>query len=333
MLHPLRLCSAFVGLTVATSVVWSYGSGAWPGKVGTGGMVPLDVARKAPSCGDIGCHRPFPGGLSLAVALAPTARSLVQNQTISITTSATGGQTASTWGGFVTQATAGVFTPGANSQIGSVAGDVVTHFNATNSNGRVWTYGYTAPATPGLVEVYTVVNTVNGDGISNALDFWGFHGFSSAATIATPVRLYVNATRVTPRGSSCVGSWGQYPVLGSKTVPNVGNAAFALELHGASPSAPFALVLGANPAWQPLDLTPFGIAGCTLEVDVLLNSAGTTTAGDILRAEGTATIPLPIPNDPALSGGNVQAQAVIVDANAPRPLKVTLTNGLGLAIL
>lgn len=333
MNFPLRAALVgFVGFSLATSVVFSYGNGAWPGRTGTGGGVPLDVTRKAPSCGDTGCHRPFPGGLFLAVSLVPTKRSLGLNEAISVTTSATGGQSVSTWGGFTSEATRGVFSPGSNSQQGSVLGDIVTHFNATNSNNRVWTYGYTAPATPGLVELYTVVNTVNGDGVSNALDYWGFHGYSAGATIATPVRLFVNATGITALGDSCVGSWGQYPVLGSKTAPILGNAAFAFELHGAAPYSTAALLLGANPSWVPIDLTAIGVTGCKLQVDTLTTLSVATSSGDILRAEGTATLGIPIPNNPVLVGGNLQAQMAILDTNVARPIKVTLTNGLAIVI-
>jgi hypothetical protein len=325
--------AALAATILVTSLLHSSGSGVWPGLVIVGnGTVPLDVALAAPSCGTTGCHRVFPGGLNLAVRCVPTARSLTPNQAISVTTSATGGQTITTWGGFVTQASAGTFTPGSNSQLALTTASVVTHTAAINSNNRVWTFGYKAPATPGLVELYTVVNTVNGSGTADAQDFWGFHGYNGAANVVTPVRLYVNAPGVTPIGASCVGSFGQFPVLGCKTPPAVPNASFALELHGAPPTVTCGLMLGANPSWQPLDLGIIGITGCSLYVDALLTIGATTGIGDLFRAEGTATFALPIPNDAGLHGGVLQCQVAILDANNGRPTTITMTNGLSVTI-
>ena len=329
-LNSLHAWAAIAGSLLLTSVVYSYGTGVWPGKAGTAGIVPVDVARKYPSCGQ--CHRLFAGGLSLAVSCVPTARSLTPSQSISVTTSATGGQTISTWGGFVCEATAGTFAAGVNSILAPTTQPIVTHVSAFNSNNRVWTYGYTAPAAPGLVQLYTAVNTVNGDGVATGEDFWGFHGYNSASNDCTPVRLYVNAAGVKPIGSSCVGGWGQFPVLGSKTAPAVPNAAFAVELHGAAASSQASLLIGANAAWAPFDLSVFGITGCTLYVDTLLAIGATTSAGDLFRGDGAATYPLPIPNDASLHGGVLQVQAAIFDAHASRPLKLTMTNGLSITI-
>lgn len=327
----LRLSTALIVAPVlVTSVVFSYGTGVWPGKDGINGKVPNDVARQVPSCG--GCHRQFPGGLGLSVSCVPTARLLAPNQSISITTSATGGITTSMWGGFITEASRGAFAAGSNSQLATTSSAFVTHVFAFNSNNRSWTYGYTAPSAPGLVELFSVVNTVDGDGRPDA-DFWAFHGFVSGATVCTPVRLYVLAQGISAIGTSCVGSFNQYPVLGSKTAPAVGNAGFAIELHGAAPSSQCALLVGANPSWQPLDLTVIGITGCSLYVDPLLSTTMPTSAGDLYRAEGTATFALPIPNDAALHGGVLQAQCAIIDGFvSSRPLKVTMTNGLSIAI-
>ena len=332
ILHP-RLLLVFVPAPLlVTTLLVGYGNGVYPGYQGTAGTVPPNVTRAVPGCGAAACHRLFPGGLSLAVAVAPSARALTPAQAISITTSATGGQTLSTWGGFCMEATAGTFSAGTNSQVPLPAGTVVTHTQALAANNRVWTYGYTAPTTPGLVELYTVVNTANGNGVPDAGDYWGFHGYSSSATQSTPVRLFVNAPGVAPLGDGCVGSWNQHPVLGSKQAPTVGNQNFALELHGAAPTSPVTVLIGANPAWQPIDLGVVGVPGCKLLVGPLVSLNTITSAGDMLRAEGTATVPLPLPNDPALRNGQIQVQAVIADANNGRPLPLTLTTGLAINI-
>ena len=44
--------------------------------------------------------------------------------------------------------------------------------------------------------------------------------------------------------------------------------------------------------------------------------------------DGTAAFALPLPNDPALRGAQLQAQTVIVDPATARALPLTLTNAL-----
>jgi hypothetical protein len=317
-------------LALTASALFSYGTGVFPGKViPPHGPIPMDVTRQLPGCaGTSACHRVFPGGNNLRIQVQVDAWSLDANQAMTVTTSSTGGTAhPQNWGGFIMEATAGAFTAGSNTQI-DTPGQYVTHLLASNSNGRQWSYGYTAPATPGLVELYAVVNTVNGDGQADGSDVWGFFGINSGASINTPVRLYVNAPGVTRIGNPCTGSFGNVPVLGSKTNPTVGNPQFAIELHGATTSATAALLIGANPTWQSLDLSLIGITGCFLHVDALLNLALTTSAGDLLRGEGTATWPLPLPNDPSMRGQQVQVQAAIIDTNNGRALPITTTNGL-----
>jgi hypothetical protein len=84
--------------------------------------------------------------------------------------------------------------------------------------------------------------------------------------------------------------------------PDLGNAAFALQLMGV-PSTPSALVLGASDqlfAGQPLPI--FLPGGCQLLVSVLALLPNQTNGA------GTATQALPVPADPALRGSRVFAQ-------------------------
>ena len=304
---------------VLASLVVSSNNGRLPGST---------LARTMPSCGS--CHASAPGGSGIAVNVAPTARSLTPGQAISINTFMTGGAVNSkNWGGMTTYVTGGTFTAGANTRTGSSGVDL-TH--STQINNRNWTYGYTAPTTAGLVQMFVVGLTADGNGGDNSADLWSFHNADATATTSTPLRLYVNAIGVTPIGSACAGSYGQVPVLGAKEVPSVGNANFAIEVHGAAPSSPTLMLLGANAAWQPLDLGFIGVTGCKLLVDPLVTMAGMTGAGDAKRAEGVWTQPLAIPNDPGLVGGAFQIQVAIVDASNGRPTPLTLTNAIGIKV-
>src|SRR5688572_17500268 len=219
---------------VLSASLFSYGTGALPGTVGLNGIVPIDVTRRVPGCAGNApgpCHNAFPGGNQLRIDLVPTKRSLVPNEAISVTTSATGGVPhPQNWGGFCAETTSGTFSAGTNSQV-STSGSAISHVLASTNVNRRWTYGLTASTTPGPFEIYTVSNTVNGDGQPIG-DQWGFYGINAATSINVPVRMYVNAAGVVASGDSCQGAFGYFPVLGARTSPAVGNAQFAVEMHG-----------------------------------------------------------------------------------------------------
>jgi len=277
----------------------------------------------------------LPGGNNLQISVVPATRVLATSQTISVTTSATGGDPdPKQWGGFAGFADRGTFVPGVRSRNFSIIANDITHTTSdTAGAGRTWTYGYKAPSTAGLVNLYMAVNTANGDGSEATGENWGFHGFDSAAQDSTPVRLFVNAAGVTGLGTACAGGFEQYPVLGSRTVPSVGNAGFAIEGHGLAPGAGAVLFLASNPAWAPLDLSIIGVAGCTLHVDPGQVTIGTaTSAGVASRAEGKATIALPIPGNTGLRGQRFDVQLAIVDLANGRNTPITLTNGLAITV-
>ena len=323
-MRPLALTlAATTSLTLLSSFLLSNMTGV-PGP---------GYANTAPSCGTVLCHGAavgVPGGNNIAVSIAPTARSLTLGQAISVTTSVTGGATGpGNPGGFNSFISRGRFTVGTGTAVG-FSGTDITH---TDSTRRSWTYGYTASTTiTGLVNMWAACNTGDGDLLAGPGDIWAFHNFDSTSTTSTPVRLYVNAARVRPFGSSCVGSYGQYPVFGAPQQPNLGSATFSFELNGAAPSAPMALLIGANPSWVPLDLTFINITGCTLWVDPTVSISLATGAGDAKRAEGTASIPLPIPSSGGLSGAKLQAQIAIIDFANGRGVPVTMTNALELTL-
>jgi hypothetical protein len=307
-------------LVLAAPTLLSYPGSALPGTFGILGPVPPNVATNAPSCGT--CHSGMGNGMGLVVNVAPTERILTPSQAISITTSSTGGVTGSL-GGFVSHVTRGALSAGANSQI-NLAADHVSH---TSSSGpRTWTYGYTAPGTAGVVEIHSVVNTVNGD-LSSAGDEWGFHGVVVGALQNTPSRMFVNAQGVTKKGDACVGSHGNVPVYGAINAPRVGQN-WTTELHGAPPMTQVTMFIGVDPNFPPFDLGLIGITGCTLHVNPVLTKAGATGPGNAQRGEGKATLTLSLPPNANLAGAPLLAQIAILDFQNGRPIAVTMSNGI-----
>ena len=316
-----HLSATIAVLLTATPVILPYPGGALPGTLGRLGFVPNDVATKAPSCGT--CHGGTGNELGLVVDVVPTERILTPGQAISITTSSSGG-VAGTLGGFIGHATRGTLSPAANTQINAAA-DHITHTAPTNNN-RVWTYGYMAPATAGVVELFCAVNTVNGD-LTSLGDVWGFHGVVVGAAQNTPERLFVNAAGVSKKGVACVGSHSNVPVFGALDQPRVGQT-WMLELHGAPPATQITTFIGVDPGFNSFDLSIIGINGCFLHVNPVLTKPGQTGTGDAQRGEGQATITLPLPPLASLAGAPLLAQVAILDLANGRPVAVTMTNGI-----
>lgn len=303
------------------SPLWSRHGGILPGE----GFPPADPSlnRAMPSCG--ACHAATPGMGGLDVDVTLSARSLTPGQSITVTTSSTGGQTASTNGGFSSEVTAGTFSAGATSRVG-LGGLGVTHVSSITAV-RAWTYGYTAPAAPGPVSMYATSNTVNGNFLPGPEDWWAFHGGDGLEQTPTPVRLYVNAARVAPVGDSCAGTWENVPVLGIRETPDAGNANFAVELIGGAALAPMVLLIG-TPV-PPIDLGFLGITGCTLYVNPLATVATATGPGSTKHGEGAVRIALPLA---ASLRANIRLQAAYFDTGNGRSLPMTVTNALDVMI-
>ncbi|MGH7151223.1 MAG: hypothetical protein ACREIU_11010, partial [Planctomycetota bacterium] len=109
-----------------------------------------------------------------------------------------------------------------------------------------------------------------------------------------------------------------------------GNAGFGVMARHGLPGANAVLIAGTSfTSWGgvglPLTLAPFGMPACSLLVsaDVLL---GTTLVG-AGPAAGTATIPIPIPPNPALSGALVHFQWYVTDPG-PSPVPGAMSRGL-----
>ncbi len=294
------------------------------------GMYVPGITRSAPACGQ--CHSPTPGAAigfpRISVLVQPSVRSLASGQSISIAIAASGGQTASTLGGFACDTTAGTFSAGVNTVL-VPPNRAITH---SNSSSRSWSFGYTAPTTPGVVSLYAVSNTVNGDMLNGPEDMWAFHGADDQDTNSTPAYLFVNANGVQNVGRSCAGAFGNVPVLGSAQVPSVGNASFALEMHGAPPLSPVGLMLGGALFPVPIDLTSIGVNGCELYFNPFVSIAGATGPGNPRYGEGVALIPLPIPNNQSLRGGVLYLHAYVLDLGSGRAIPITLTNALAVTL-
>lgn len=325
-MKPLHIALCLSGLLVLTTTVLSYSTGVLPGTVGGLGPISSNVARSV-GCGQ--CHQGPPGS-NVVVNVNPSVRTFGVNQTITMDTIISGGVMApgkETWGGFINEATDGTFTAGQNSKI-DATGKFITHKFAFL--GRTFNYTYNTPQSAGLVEIYAAGNTVNGNGLAQG-DEWGFHGDPSGV-LSVPVRLFANATGNVHHGDGCVGSFGNWPVLGSREVPNIGNGNFGYEVHGAPTGAPGVMFVGANPAFAvPLDL--IGIPGCTLRVQSAINiSLLTSAGGSSQRGDGTAALAFPLPNLASLQGATLQMQVAMLDIFNGRPLPITLTNAIATTI-
>ena len=132
-------------------------------------------------------------------------------------------------------------------------------------------------------------------------------------------------------GNACAGSGNFTPEIAYTGNPVIGSTNFAVTLSKALGGTGSILALGAsNQSWGPLTL-PFPLGGgCDLNVSITLvlpNAVGGTGAGN-----GTASQPLPIPNDPALAGGMFYMQWLFVDPQAPSNFGVVVTEGASLTL-
>lgn len=293
-------------------------------------QLPLTRLASA-SCGGnssvTGCHRINPFLTRVQVDVGQRVLSRNQATTVTITGSNPG--VAGTWGGFAADVTAGTLAAGANTRT-SAAGDAITHVNAF-ATGRSWTFGFKAPGTAGPTDLYTVVNSVNGNGRADGGDEWGFHSAQILASESTPVRLYTNADGVAFAGAGCADGYGNVPVLGGPEAPALGNGQFRLEALGLPASAPalFMLGLGGAPA---IDLGPMGDPGCVLRSTLQAEVALQTGAGSSLRGEGRLNLALPIPNQGGLKGLLFHVQIAAVDGKSQKALPLVLTNAVEVTI-
>lgn len=324
-MNPSRNLSVYAGIAAGLCILAAAPSkqtGILPGDVIQSFNVGSLTRQANVSCGQ--CHQSPPQ--AVAVSVKPAQRVLPAGTTTNIALSGTSSQ-AGTLGGFCADVTAGTLVAGAGTRT-NAAGTAATH---TSQASRAWSLTWRAPTQPGLVELYTVHNHVNGNRQADPGDLWAFHGASPTANTSTPVRLYANASGNVAIGDSCPDGFGNYSVLGSPEVPSVGNTNYKLEVFGAAPSAPMLLMVGTG-APLNLDMGFMGAPGCVLQTNMLLQAVVQTGPGNAARAEGSFTLPVPIPNQQALRGSKLLIQFGFVDANSQRSFSFTTTNGLELTV-
>jgi len=130
-----------------------------------------------------------------------------------------------------------------------------------------------------------------------------------------------------PYGLGCKGSNGKYPVIArSGGAPTLGNAAFKYELADARATTGAVLFVGLSrdtvfsTVPLPLDLTIASMPSCFLWSDIaIIGSTATTPLG-------TAALPFPIPNFPALKDIPLFAQWLVVDAGV-NPASLVASSG------
>jgi hypothetical protein len=121
-------------------------------------------------------------------------------------------------------------------------------------------------------------------------------------------------------GAGCMGSNSQTPGLAFNGTGKIGTN-LSVDQANAVATRPTLLVVGTNSALPvfPLDLAPFGAPGCVLYIDQVVSVPMVTTAN------GTSSLPLTIPNDPALVGLKLYFQWANLDT-AANALGVTTSN-------
>ena len=301
------------------------------------GLLPFDNIRgvnvgsltrtSSQSCG--ACHTGSSGvalpGL-VDVEIKPGARVLPAGSSTPMQVSSTS-STASPSGGFVSDVTAGSFVAGSSTRTRST-GDAITHSTSAN---RSWSFTYKASTTPGLAEMYTVAMNSNGNQRRDNGDRYAFHGSDPANTTSTPVRLYANAPGFKAVGESCSDGFGNFSVLGGKTPPAIG-ATFTLETFGLPPAAPLLFMLSVGTNLPPLDLVVMGAPGCVLRQNMTLQVPLKTSPGNVNRAEGGFSLPIPVPNNPGLRGLGLTVQFGAIDSNSSQAFPFVVTNGLEITI-
>lgn len=133
-------------------------------------------------------------------------------------------------------------------------------------------------------------------------------------------------------GNGCADGFGVVGTFDTPETPSVGNANFYVEGNRLPPGAPALAVIGLQPNYRSVDLSPLGGRGCFLHTDQLLQLGRTTTPGTPSKSDGTLRLNLPIPNNNALKGFYLRSQLWVADSASTRALRAVFTNGLGITI-
>jgi hypothetical protein len=117
--------------------------------------------------------------------------------------------------------------------------------------------------------------------------------------------------RPIPFGSAGAGSLGRLAEIGSDTLPVLGDA-IGWQVYGAAPAVPAWVLIGAGN--RPFDLTPLGMPGNVLQVDL---AQWHVVMRFFTDANGCAGCRLPMPGDRSLLGRHLYAQWLILDPGSP----------------
>lgn len=167
-----------------------------------------------------------------------------------------------------------------------------------------------------VLPAHTIPGVLTFDGV----ELFGYHGQTVGNGI-DDLRLDVTASSAVPYGVGCDGL-----TLGAIGFPQVGNAGFALRIANISYTAGAAFLgLGSVVIDPGLDLTYAGMPGCfnATSLDIAAFLAGPSTVGEV-------TVPLPIPNDPSISGAQLATQGFAL--SLATPLGLASSNGVRLTI-
>lgn len=190
-----------------------------------------------------------------------------------------------------------------------VAGRPLLAVIDTNSS-QVTVLDITNPAVPvqlAQANNTTGVLTANGNGAGSVC--WGLIAGNTATLYAMSTNQGIQAFQLTlpaatavPYGTGCDGL-----VLGTTGVPSIGNLGFELVASNVSVVSPVAFFLIGTVVVPPpgIDLGSIDMVGCALYHN---NDIG--IYGQAPSISGTATFPLPIPNDLTFLGFTVSSQGL-----------------------
>ena len=140
------------------------------------------------------------------------------------------------------------------------------------------------------------------------------------------VRISNNTTLGVTADTFAYGSGCDGLTLGANGVPSLGNPLFELVASNVPPVLPLVFFAFGSAALNPgVDLTVIGMPGCATYTTLDLGLLGPSVV-----AGTSATFPLPIPLDPALTGTAIPSQAV--SFSAATPLGLASSNGLKLVL-
>jgi hypothetical protein len=154
---------------------------------------------------------------------------------------------------------------------------------------------------------------------------------TAAVTMDSDVVTLTLPAAASPYGTSTPGCAGPL-AIGTTSVPQLGNAAFAITCNNAPPNVPAGpggvLVISAAAL-----ATPVSIAGANAWVDGSQLAHFPVIAGS--NAAGAAVVPLPIPNNSAIAGLQLFLQFFWAGPSSPPPCPpsgVSASNALAITV-